>query len=115
MAYYTIPGNKLSKIVYCMINNPDLGYGCSLLICTRCGEIYFYEDMAALYRNPLEKQLQTTLCAQCASTLIETAKPYPEFYVDENMKINNSNKIFCYIDDINQDAVIEKEFWDLYS
>jgi len=100
---------KEEDVLYYLPRQTSAHYGYELVSCLNCGEIYANDISAELYIESREKRLQKTNCIKCGKNLGQTAKPYPDFYLGQDGKINRSPEKFRYGDD-----AIVHEFWDLY-
>jgi hypothetical protein len=103
------PQNSSNEIVYVTDQDRSFG-GHTLVICLNCGEIYAGDDICELYLIPLCQKLNETNCIKCGKSLGETAKPYPQHYLDKNGEMKQTNRISEGRD---EDRIIH-EFWGLY-
>ena len=105
----SVLSDESSTILYYTI--PEHSYGCELISCLNCGEVYAYDVMAPLYIKPLEGVLEETNCIKCNKKLSETSRPFPDVYLGEDGKVYK----FVRRATPNDENSIIHEFWDLYS
>ena len=108
---------KLSKnssdVLYTTL--PRHSYGCNLISCLSCGEVYAYDVMSPFYIRPLESVLEETNCISCSKKLSETSKPFPDSYLSQDGEIKKSDDADILISSGSDENSIIHEFWDLYS
>lgn len=86
-------------------------YGHELITCKNCGEIYCYDIADAAYLKPIDQKLEEQNCVQCNKPLLETATPYPEYYVGADGTLYKAN-----LDSYRwKEERVIKEFWNLYT
>lgn len=103
---------KEGDVLYYRPMQPEAHYGHDLVSCLNCGEIYAIPISVEMYHEPREAKLKKTNCVNCAKNLEETAKSYPDFYLGKDQKVYKALKKYG---DENDDNMIFREFWDLYS